>query len=263
MSEKSEQSSVETTRATTLTIDIREHDMIAYCVQQCIPHVTASLQVGDVVLALTKEKEEDESDAPVSTSLVFERKTIADLAASIKDGRYREQKQRLKSAYPFHRITYLIEGSLRDVMNKPTTCGMPSKSLVSALIASRYREGFQVIHTANLTETVWYLLQIRDRMGEKTTHSTATTTAETVAADYAGTLRVKTKKIDNLTPELVYTMQLSQLPGISMKIAGDIAGVYPSFSVLLKAIQEQGVKAFDAVPGMGKTRSKKVIEYIK
>ena len=249
--------------------------MIEYCTQQGIPHVTASLQVGDVVLTMTTEKEnkeenkEAETDAPVKqppSSLVFERKTLADLAASIKDGRYREQKQRLKSAYPFHRITYIIEGSLRDVMNKPTTCGMPSKSLVSALIASRYREGFQVIHTANLTETVWYLLQIRDRMGEKTTlvdSVTATTTAETVAADYAGTLRVKTKKIDNLTPELVYRMQLSQLPGISMKIAGDIAVVYPSFSALLKATEEMGVKAFDAVPGMGKTRSKKVMEYIK
>ena len=105
---------------------------------------------------------------------------------------------------------------------------------------------------------MWYITQIRDRIGEKTTLIT-----DNENSDYKQSLKVKTKKIDNLTPELVYIMQLSQLPGISVKIAEDIAKVYPCFSDLLKGISEQGIKAFDNVAGMGKTRSKKLLEYIK
>lgn len=231
---------------TKLIIDTREHDMIEYCLQQNIAHETQSLNVGDILLTLNEE------------SLVFERKTLADLVASIKDGRYREQKQRLKSSYPFHRITYIIEGNTKDLSTKQTIHGMPVKSVTSALVSSRYRDGFQVIHTLNMIETMWYVTQIRDRMGEKTTLIT-----NNENSDYKQSLKVKTKKIDNLTPELVYIMQLSQLPGISVKIAEDIAKVYPSFSELLKGISEYGVKAFDNVAGMGKTRSKKLLEYIK
>jgi DNA integrity scanning protein DisA with diadenylate cyclase activity len=57
-------------------------------------------------------------------------------------------------------------------------------------------------------------------------------------------------------------MQLSQIPGLSMKIADDIANMYPSFRQLLDAIDEKGVKAFEKVAGMGKARSKKIIEFI-
>ena len=44
--------------------------------------------------------------------LIIERKTISDYAASIKDGRNREQKKRLLLNYPLNKILYLIEGDL-------------------------------------------------------------------------------------------------------------------------------------------------------
>jgi len=193
------------TQTVTLTLDIRERDIIAHCTSKNIPFQTASLEVGDMLLK-----------SPTET-LVFERKTLADLEASIKDGRYREQKQRLKSTFPFHRITYVIEGTLNS---------RASKSSISALISSRYRDGFQVLHTSGVADTVWHLSE-------------------------------------NLTPEMTYLMQLAQIPGLSMTIAQDIAKVYPCFSELLKAIGENGAKAFDHIAGMGKMRSKKMLEYIK
>jgi len=228
-----------------IQIDVREHDLIEYCVTNNIPHQTGALQVGDIILST-------EGEACV---LIFERKTIADLAASIKDGRYREQKQRLKSTYPFHRITYIIEGSTRG-LKAEKVAGMPSKALMSALISSRYRDGFQVIHTVDVTDTMWYLLQIRDRMGEKTTFDTEH------GGEYSAALRVKTKKIDNLTPELVYRMQLSQIPSISMLIAAEIVKMYPSMGKLILAIEEKGVKALMEIDGMGKARCKTVVDYL-
>lgn len=237
---------------TTLTIDVREHDLIDYCKANNIEYNTQSLEVGDILLTYGGVGEENIG----IESLVFERKTFADLAASIKDGRYREQKQRLKSKYPFHRITYIIEGNIKVLKEKEKNYGMPTSSLISSLISSRYRDGCHIIHTINVEDTMWYLLQIRDRMGEKTIF-------DQEHGEYTLSLKVKTKKSDNLTPELVYIMQLSQLPGLSTKIAEDIAKVYPCFSELLEGVKNKGLKAFDDVPGIGKARAKKLIEYIK
>ena len=236
-SEMSASEVVAITVAVGLTIDIRERDIIAHCTSKNIPFQTASLEVGDMLLK-----------SPTET-LVFERKTLADLEASIKDGRYREQKQRLKSTFPFHRITYIIEGPLNS---------HSSKSSTSALISSRYRDGFQVMHTTGVVDTVWHLSQIQERMA--TPDKTAFDPSN---GEYASAVKSKTKKSENLTPEMTYLMQLAQIPGLSMTIAQDIAKVYPCFSALLKAIGEKGVKAFDEVAGMGKTRSKKMLEYIK
>ena len=107
-----------------ITIDYREQDIITYITERypTISIQTANLQVGDILI--TSELD----------TLVFERKTIADLAASIKDGRYHEQKQRLKSIYPHHRITYIIEGSLSELGKQETIYGMSSKALVEFLL---------------------------------------------------------------------------------------------------------------------------------
>ena len=180
----------------TLTLDIRERDIIAHCTSKNIPFQTASLEVGDMLLK-----------SPTET-LVFERKTLADLEASIKDG--------------------------------------------------RYRDGFQVLHTSGVADTVWHLSQIQERMAipDKTAFDPSN-------GEYASAVKSKTKKCENLTPEMTYLMQLAQIPGLSMTIAQDISKVYPCFSALLKAIGENGAKAFDAIAGMGKMRSKKMLEYIR
>ena len=255
-----------------LVIDHREHDIISYCKEKSISFSTCSLDVGDLLLtnetevtnvdasqieASKPEVSQIESTQPLK--LVFERKTIADLAASIKDGRYREQKQRLKSTFPFHRITYIIEGSIKDINinDEKSIHGINSKAIVSSLLSSRYRDGFQVIHTADVKETMWYICELAERFS-----TPDKLLFDTEHGTYAASVKVKSKKSDNVTKEVAYRMQLSQIPGLSMKIADDIANMYPSFRKLLEAIDEKGVKAFDKVAGMGKARSKKIIEFI-
>jgi ERCC4-type nuclease len=270
-----------------LVIDHREHDIISYCKEKSIAFSTCSLDVGDLLLTNEVEASQIEAskpdvdvsqidasqievsqievsqidaskpDATQPLKLVFERKTIADLAASIKDGRYREQKQRLKSTFPFHRITYIIEGSIKDINDEKSVHGINSKAIVSSLLSSRYRDGFQVIHTADVKETMWYICELAERFS-----TPDKLLFDTEHGSYAASVRVKSKKSDNVTKEVAYRMQLSQIPGLSMKIADDIANMYPSFRQLLAAIDEKGVKAFDKVAGMGKARSKKIIEFI-
>ena len=64
---------------------------------------TENLALGDIIL-LNNEREEN---------VIFERKSLYDLASSIKDGRYAEQSFRLNECQQHnHNIIYVIEGDL-------------------------------------------------------------------------------------------------------------------------------------------------------
>lgn len=247
VSSYSSYSSTPSIENTTITIDVREHDLIQLAEKieknEKIEVKTAQLPIGDILIQHGDQ------------TLVFERKTIADLSASIKDGRYSEQRQRLKSTYPFHRVTLLIEGNTAMLRTQPMTSRISSKTILSALISAQYRDGFHVYHTSTPADTLWYLLQIADRIGEKTQLETE------CKEEYGASLRVKTQKRENVTPGLCYLLQLSQLPGISMTTATEIAKTYPTMRALLSALTEKGVKAFAEIDGMGPKRAKLFCEY--
>lgn len=60
----------------------------------------------------------NESD---ETLLIFERKSISDLLASLKDGRYEEQSYRLSGSNTNnHNIIYIIEGdpNIKSILQK-------------------------------------------------------------------------------------------------------------------------------------------------
>jgi ERCC4-type nuclease len=88
----------------TLKIDTRERQIKDFF--RGLPYVKIqNLPLGDIIFQWDNEN-----------ILIIERKTIDDLAHSIKDGRFREQKMRLISNYPTSKIMYLIEGNL-DLIN--------------------------------------------------------------------------------------------------------------------------------------------------
>ena len=67
-----------------------------------------NLDIGDVHLAYNST----DLNAPL-IQVILERKTLNDLACSIKDGRYREQKMRLlkyREDNPHIKILYILEG---------------------------------------------------------------------------------------------------------------------------------------------------------
>ena len=82
--------------------------------------------------------------------LIVERKSLSDLAASIKDGRYNEQSYRLEG-YPIHNhnIVYLVEGNANVRPDKLT--------LYSSMFSINYRKGFSIWRTISLDETAAYI----------------------------------------------------------------------------------------------------------
>ena len=76
---------------------------------------------------------------------ILERKTINDLEASIKDGRYKEQKMRLLSNHSDN-IYYIIEGNIDD-------CNTLNRKTLTSIINMSFRDNIKVISSNNIKDT--------------------------------------------------------------------------------------------------------------
>ena len=142
-----------------INVDFREKDLIALLQlklmndddnNQSIKLKVDNLKIGDVAFIEIDKNENEIGDE----LLLFERKSLNDLASSIKDGRYAEQSFRLDGyqAVPNHNIVYLIEGDLsRYRENKFSRIN--KKTLLSSMFSILYYKGFSVVRTMNLVET--------------------------------------------------------------------------------------------------------------
>lgn len=239
---------------TMVCIDVRERDLLAVVETEKKPFESASLELGDIQI----------TNASINERLIFERKTCADIAASIKDGRFREQKQRLFSHSPTHRITYLIEGvpSYHDLSNRKTPLyGLPPSTFISALLSLQYRDGCHVILTKNIQDTATVLYEIANRLDTHPDKIQYSQTEKTETS-YMESVAVKSRKIENITPESCYVLQLAQVPGFSVKLAQIIVAEYPRLKLLLDALQEKGVKACTSLSGIGAKKAQALVDYL-
>jgi ERCC4-type nuclease len=80
-------------------IDCRERHLITLFEENSITFVSKSLDIGDILITYENEK----------VYCIIERKSVKDLNASLKDGRYKEQKQRLLNNFDKKNILYILE----------------------------------------------------------------------------------------------------------------------------------------------------------
>lgn len=182
----------------------------------------AVLPLGDVTLAF-----EDHL-------WLIERKTLADLLASVKDGRYEEQSYRLQHAHDPRRVFYVIEGSLSTLRSEK------ERTLVHSIMTSlQVFKGFAVVRTASVQETADWLWSAADKMFRDMTikHKVPVSSeAGTPGPDQYATVVKKVKK-DNVTPENMCQILLCQLPGISHVAAMAISRAYPSLLQLMDSLR--------------------------
>jgi len=126
------------------------------------------------------------------TYQVIERKSVADLLASVKDGRYAEQSYRLSNCFSNkHNILYLIEGQVRD----------NDKKLVFACMASlNYFKGFSITRTVSLVETAQYIEITADKIARELVKGTI------VASNAVSAVDTTTDKIDSGTDTSTTTL---------------------------------------------------------
>lgn len=226
-----------------LIIDEREHDLFTKCsllMQQTpYPNVSLSKEVlplGDMIVRTNSDED----------ILIIERKTFADLLASIKDGRYEEQSYRLlhSSGFRQHSVIYLLEGMF-SMLKYPND----KKIIYSAMTSLQFFKGFSTHRTATVQETAEWVLHMTEKIGKELLNgkqpyyavvSQANEpsqgdggggAAQETPADYCSV--VKKVKKENITPQNIGEIMLCQIPGISTATAVAIMkrfdGGFPHF----------------------------------
>jgi ERCC4-type nuclease len=173
--------------------------------------------------------------------LLFERKTLQDLLASIKDGRYEEQSHRLlhSTGVPPHHIVYVLEGLMSQLRTDA------ERNLVFSTITSlSYFKGFSVFRTSTVQETADLLVAMSRKIekdlqkGRRPFYAQThlITNAEPSENTNAYSQFVKKVKKENITQTNIAEIMLSQIPGISASSAAEILAHYGGS--ILRVIEE-------------------------
>ena len=232
-----------------IKIDTREQELFTKCQQiiEFIPKfkdikiISQTLPLGDIII-----------NDGINDCVIIERKTLSDLAASIKDGRYEEQSYRLNGLpHHNHNIIYLIEGDVnrfnafKERIDKQT--------LYSAMFSINYFKGFSVMRSTNLDETamiacnmVYKLVgglnsgktafyKTVDNENKDNNETKEEEKKEATEKDYCSVIK-KVKK-ENITPDNIGEIMLCQIPGISSASALAILSQFKTLPNLIKSIQ--------------------------
>lgn len=203
---------------------------------------TETLPIGDIIIC----------DGDIE-KLIIERKTIADLQSSIKDGRYEEQSYRLNGLnHHNHNIVYLIEGDVNKVNRFKPDNQVEKLTLYSAMFSLNYYKGFSVFRSFTLDETANIICNMAYKIGKDLSkqpyfqnkvqvveNESATVTAsdetDVTDKDYVGV--VKKVKKDNITPDNIGEIMLCQIPGISSVTALAVMEKYKTIPNLIKELE--------------------------
>ena len=212
------------------------------------------LDVGDVMLT-------GDSGAVV----LIERKTWADLAKSLTDGRYAEQKARLLScvargggawaeegdaseasgeeaeaagaARMPTRAVYIVEGALKGWAgavggSMGGLSKMKNARLEAAIVMTGVRDGVPVLRSKDAAHTAELVGYLYSKLREGALDGRGGVGGGG-GGGYASLL--KKRKRDNLSDETTWRVMLAQVPGMSPTKAAAVAAAYPSLSALAAA----------------------------
>jgi len=218
-----------------------------------------NLPVGDIILC-------DSSD---SEKVIIERKSLSDLAASIKDGRYEEQSYRLNGlTHPNHNIMYIIEGDLNKIQTFKSR--IDKTVLYSAIFSLSYYKGFSVLRSQSLEETAIMICHMMYKLKKgisenKLAYYTGDARQESDDKDYCNV--VKKVKKDNITVNNIGEIMLCQIPGVSNTTAAAIIKQFNSLPKLVLSLKEDPgcMKDISYCNAKGQTRkiNKSAVENIK
>lgn len=202
-------------------LDTRERDLITK-----LGWPTRALPVGDVWLGV------DLSGNLGSGGVIAERKSVADLEASILDGRYREQRTRLLSHCQLngYRPLYIIEGELDRIAGR-----LSKQALRKFLTRLTLRYGVAVLQTDSTEDTAKLCLTLADQLKED---SKVFQSEEAAKVQYTDTISVH-RRGNKDDPAIFASAVLQQCSGVSAAGATAILAIYPSLSAVWVATQQE------------------------
>ena len=236
-----------------IKVDIREAALLQQIASQVavipvfksIKIQSETLPIGDIII---NDGTEDK--------IIIERKSVADLLSSIKDGRYEEQSYRLNGLnHHNHNIVYLIEGDVNKVNRFKPDNQVEKLTLYSAMFSLNYYKGFSVFRSFSLDETANIICNMAYKIGKDLSKNpyyqnkaqivenesgesstvTASDESDVTDKDYVGV--VKKVKKDNITPDNIGEIMLCQIPGISSVTALAVMEKYKTIPNLIKELE--------------------------
>lgn len=256
-----------------IKVDTREPDLL-----QQLNHLISSipsfkniiiksetLPIGDIIIC--DETESKPGLEPVE-KLIIERKSVSDLLASIKDGRYEEQSYRLNGLnHHNHNIVYLIEGDVNRINRYKPDNAVEKLTLYSAMFSLNYYKGFSVFRSFSLEETALIICNMayklekgnvtkkafyknnvhpiiepnleekleKSEQSEQSGEIQPPNISEQSEKDYVNVIK-KVKK-ENITTDNIGEIMLCQIPGISSVTALAIMEQYKSLPNLIKELE--------------------------
>ena len=281
-----------------LVIDYREHNIKDYFDNydfskdknlKNIVYNVENLDLGDILI----KKDE-------KVVLIIERKTLQDLYSSINDGRYKEQKIRLKNNYNSKQILYIIEEcNVKFIKNKFSNF----ESIINgAIINSIFRDNIKLIRTKSIDDTIIYIKTLMKKVknnieffetqndsdnleinGDVSCNTSSNNSKDvkiielksnSVGNSYVDNIKIKKKENNN--PKNCNIIMLCQVPGVSTKISKTIFDKYTNLSNLvleynkLETLKEKEtlLKDYTYLINQNKTRkigpvlSKRIYEYL-
>ena len=183
-----------------MLVDDREHDLIARLKAERVTFEVKRLPLGDIIIERN------------GTTAIIERKRADDFAASVSDGRWREQKSRLATSGAI--VIYIIEGSLYGQSKPPET-------LSSAIWNTMLRDKMWVLQTRGLEDTSLHLQQLEKKIGVTLKGGSGVTS-----------LLSKRKRKSNS----VYLLMLMSM--VSESVATALMSTYPTLCALQRPLCE-------------------------
>lgn len=184
--------------------------------------------------------------------LIIERKTIEDFAASINDGRYREQKKRLLSNYTKNKILYIIEGDLMSDNKSIQYNKINKHTIYSSLINLYIRDNINLFISKSIEQTIELFENITKKFEKDPSE---------LIKNYKSDTELFTNssiKKNNLTPNIIYKRQLCSIPNISENYANIIINYFPNFSKLITELESLSYSdKIDRIKNLSYTKNNK------
>jgi len=253
-----------------VVIDYREIALFRLCQQQIDKYniknvylVIENLPLGDIIIT-SDDKE----------LVIIERKSLNDLASSIKDGRYNEQSFRLNN-YNIHNhnIIYLIEGDWNDYNRGNFNKTINQHTLMSSIVSINYYKGFSLYRTQTISESALYIVYLADKLkrenGKKngfysnniiqtqeeqlnTSNINEEKNEKKEEVSYSQVIK-KVKK-DNITIKNIGEIILSQIPNVSSQSAIAIMNKFKTIKNLINELEKNDKCLDDIFIGVDKPR---------
>ena len=171
-----------------IQIDSREPDILKNSFNN---YEIVNLDLGDIVIKNNND----------NIVCIFERKTVDDLLASVKDSRYTEQSERLSNLELENNcIYYIIEG------NRYNYSGSQEKTIYSCIYSLSYKKGFSILLSNNIQDTIKLITEVKSRLENY----------KSIRKNINLTKKIKVSK-DN-----IYSVMLSNIPGVGITTAKEI-----------------------------------------